>query len=571
MGGDGGSLRYQHMSKEEEEVRMGDGHVQEGRWRSSKERRVGQERKRSSSREDLVSSSSSRNGEGYRKVYISWDRFVRKSFLHVHFSRFGEVEHIWMAADSFYGFVSFVREEVGRSLVGANHDVEGVQITIKRARPDWKLRDRERRSVPTCAFFKEGRCLRREHCQFLHTVELRSSGRSRERSGSREKARRKESSSVNQGVMRDRDVSSKKEGRKLHDLLEEGPSERDGRLRPPPSVQEKVTVRKILPLPVSARSAEVRNKEEISKEEELKKVGDVEARPRNMRGNEPKAKSSCDNMDPDAMKERIRQLEEALKEKEEAEDRKKRFLKAGKHDKNSRMKEEEAKSSDQSSKGSRKNCHLVKSLAKRFKRVENESTSSSSEDTTGYDSTSDGNTPSRSPSPPVRKPKVKTPESWKTQDDVGEVSGCGKERRVEGAGAKEDGADEISPIDVSTIGKEVSSNWGKEKIEEEQHIFKDEEGAAAKKNWGKEIPSKEAEEERERPSMSGQDSDCDKENIEEKEQVTNEEVEDQKKTEEGEEDGVDVNENMLGSEKEAVFGKDLDSADLSKVYIPFVN
>merc|ERR1719222_512325 len=166
----------------------------------------------------------------------------------------------------------------------------------------------------------------------------------------------------------------------------------------------------------------------------------------------------------------------------------------------------------------------------RFKRVENESTSSSSEDTTGYDSTSDGNTPSRSPSPPVRKPKVRKPKVKTPQDDVGEVSGCGKERRVEGAGAKEDGADEISPIDVSTIGKEVSSNWGKEKIEEEQHIFKDEEGAAAKKNWGKEIPSKEAEEERERPSMSGQDSDCDKENIEEKEQVTNEEVEDQKKT-----------------------------------------
>jgi len=535
---DRASLRHQHKGKEEEEeVGKGDGRVQESLWNSSKERRVGEKSRRSSSREDFVSSSS-RNDMldiDCRKVYISWDRFVPKSFLHAHFSRFGEVEYIWMAdRGSFFGFVCFVREEVGRSLLGACHSVEGVQIVIKRARPDWKLRDRDRRrNVPTCAFFKEGRCLRSGHCQFLHTVEPRTSRRSRERSGSMEKARRNEFSSDREGAMGvRRDVSSKlteqkKEGRKSWDLLEEGPLERDGRLRPPPSVQEKEKDRKKLPPSTSATSAAVSKKEEISKEEKQEKMGDAKERPskgarREVRGNDPKVKSSCDNMDPDAMRERIRQLEEALKEKEEAEDRKKRFLKAGKHDKSSRMKEEEAKSSDQSSKGSRKNCHLVKSLAKRFKRVENESTSSSSEDTDGYDSTSDSNTPSQSPSPPARKLKV------------------------------------------------VQSEGNHDQTGEEINV----EGTAVKENRAKEILSKEAEES-EGLSMSGKNSDCGKNNVvekdlasnEEKLQVTNEEVEDQKKNEEDEEGVVDVNENMLGSEKEAVFGEDLASADFSKVRV----
>jgi len=532
---DRGSLRHQHKGKEEEEeMGKGGGRVQEGQWNSSKERRFGEKSRRSSSREDLVSSSS-RNDMldiDCRKVYISWDRFVPKSFLHAHFSRFGEVEYIWMAdRGSFFGFVCFVREEVGRSLLGACHSVEGVQIVIKRARPDWKLRDRDRvRNVPTCAFFKEGRCLRHGHCQFLHTVEPRTSRRSRERSGSMEKARRNEFSSDREGAMGvRRDVSSKlteqkKEGRKSWDLLEEGPLERDGRLRPPPSVQEKEKDRKKLPPSTSATSAAVSKKEEISKEEKQEKMGDAEARPskgarREMRRNEPKVKSSCDNMDPDAMRERIRQLEHALKEKEEAEDRKKRFLKAGKHDKSSRMKEEEAKSSDQSSKGSRKNCHLVKSLAKRFKRVENESTSSSSEDTDGYDSTSDSNTPSQSPSPPARKLKV-------TQSE-GNHDQTGEETNEEGTATNEIPAKEI-------LSKEAQEREG---------LFKSGEYS----DFGKKIIEEEVDV-----------------NTEEKQQVTNDEVEDQKKNEGDEEGGVDVNENMLGSEKEAVCGESLTSADLSK-------
>ena len=63
-----------------------------------------------------------------------------------------------------------------------------------------------------------------------------------------------------------------------------------------------------------------------------------------------------------------------------------------------------------------------------------------------------------------------------------------------------------------------------------------------------------------------------KENVEEQpdqdedqEEHLNQELEDQKKSEGGEEDGVDVNENMLGSEKEAECGEDLASVGICKV------
>ena len=206
MRDDGEILGHQHTRKEEE-----------GRWSSSsKERRVDVRRKRSSSREDFVSSTSRNDAlevdKGYRKVYISWDRFVPKSFLHVHFSRFGKVEFIWMdGGGAFFGFVSFAREDVGKSLVGACHNVEGVQIVIKKAKPDWRIQEREERRTKTCSFFKEGRCLRLGHCRFSH-----SDGPRRSRSRSRERARRKEMSSVDPGALefvarRDRDGNSKKE------------------------------------------------------------------------------------------------------------------------------------------------------------------------------------------------------------------------------------------------------------------------------------------------------------------------------------------------------------------------
>ena len=108
--------------------------------------------------------------EGDRKVYVSWNKFVTKSFLHAHFERFGGLEYIYMAhGGHFYGFVTFVNPEVGRSLIGEVHNVEGVELLIKRAKPDttraWNREDRDYgvRSV-VCAFFREGRCLRGNRC-----------------------------------------------------------------------------------------------------------------------------------------------------------------------------------------------------------------------------------------------------------------------------------------------------------------------------------------------------------------------------------------------------------------------
>merc|ERR1719391_109105 len=332
---------------------MGD--EREGRWSSSssKECRADERRRRSSSREDFVSSSTSRNDalevdKSCRKVYISWDRFVPKSFLHVHFSRFGSVEYIWMdGRGDFFGFVSFVREEVGRSLVGACHNVEGVKIVIKRAKPDWRIQGREERRTKTCSFFREGRCLRHGHCRFSHSVgSRRSQSRSRERVRKRERLR-DDLEDEELMTRRDRDASrklkeQKKEGRK-------GSSERDGRLRPPPSVQEKVKVRETLPLPVSARCAEARKTElKLVNEghvEERLSIGTKGER----RVNESKIASSGDDMDREAMKKRIKQLEQALKEKEEAEERKKKFLKMGKLEKT--LKLEKKKSAVQRSRG----------------------------------------------------------------------------------------------------------------------------------------------------------------------------------------------------------------------------
>ena len=546
------SHRYQHM--EDLELRKGGG-------RGQKERSRVDRRKRSPSREDQVSSTSSRKDvpevdKGQRKVYISWDRFVPKSFLQVHFSRFGEVEYIWMAdRGAFFGFVNFVREEVGRSLVGACHYVEGVQILIKKAKPDRYVR--EGRRIKKCAFFKEGRCLRHGQCRFLHSAEPRTS-RGRSRSPSRERTRKRERLSVDQWheelmARKGRDVSGrlsqqKQESSKVQSLKDDLPdkesSERDGRLKPPPSVQEKVKVRDMLPLPVSAQSAEVRKKEEIPKKEEIEKMGKVEnisgkGDKRESKGNDRKVHTSGDDMNQEAMKARIRQLEQALKEKEEAEVRKKQFL-TGKSDKGSRMEKHEGlkkeKSSGKKFDGSKKNCQLVKSLAKRFKAVEKDSTSSSSGDTDGSDSTSDSNTQSPSPSPPARQllAKVSRPGG---SESPGNHDGLLDSK--------------VKTLELQKIEDNGEPNMG---------------GTVAIK-----IPARKFDE-GERPSKSvliGAAEDCNmgKENVEEQQQE--QEPENQKRGEGDEEDDFDLNENMLGSKKETDCGEDLASSDLCEVRTSF--
>jgi len=550
-------------TRKEEEVRMGDVRGMEGWLRSSsKDHQVDVKRKRSFSKEDFVSSTSRNDTmdvvEGNR-VYISWDRFVTKSFLDAHFSRFGEVEFIWMARNgAFFGFVNFVSKVVGRSLVGACHNVEGVQIEIKKAKPDGRMQYRDRRRVQICAFFKEGRCLRHGHCKFLHTDESRRRG---SRSRSRERARRTNMSCVDRGAQesearRDRDGSNKmkelkKEGRKSSNLkaahLKEGFSERDGRLRQPASAPEETKAPEMLPHTVSAWSDEARKREYVSKEEEL------------------------------ALRERIRQLEEALKEKEEAEDRKRRFLMAGKSGKKPRVKDEEAKLTGQSSRGSRKNCHLVRSLAKRYKGEEKKSTSSSSEDTDGYDSTSEGNTPSQSPSPPGRKLKVstgslgnpsltdfkvKTPDSRKNYDETAEVSG--QEANVADAVGKNAFAEEVSRSGKENVFEVCDRNQKEINEEGEESEGRGQETKTTLMEAAeREVPCT--------VTTTGQDyneKNEEQEFADEGEEVTNEELlEDEKKNKRGEEDGIDVNENMLGSEKETDCSEVMASADLCKVRV----
>ena len=230
--------------------------------------------------------------------------------------------------------------------------------------------------------------------------------------------------------------------------------------------------------------------------------------------------------------------EEGTREKEEAEERKRRFLMVGKSDKKSGVKDEKAKLPRQSNRGSRKNCHLVKRLAKRFKGVEKqkESTSSSSEDTDGYDeSTSDSNTPSGSPCPPTaRKPNVTRREG---SNGLGNPVSTDSEVK-----ALESRKTEIEVDEVSGQERDVVDT-----------------------------------DEREVPSTTTSCQDYEKGNIEEEEKAINkaeeechnQELEEQKKNDGGEEDGVGVNENKLVSEKEADCSEDLASADLCEVPTSF--
>ena len=146
---------------------------------------------------------------------------------------------------------------------------------------------------------------------------------------------------------------------------------------------------------------------------------------------------------------------------------------AGKPDNKSRVKDEEAELPGQSLRGSRKNYHLVRSLAKRYKGVGNKS-SSSSEDTDGYDSTSDSNTPSRSPSPPARKLKVTRQEGSEGLDNhsltdpkVKSPEMSGQVTNVEDAFAKDNGTEKMEVSTSSKEGVVDVSDWGEEKINEE--------------------------------------------------------------------------------------------------------
>jgi len=99
------------------------------------------------------------------------------------------------------------------------------------------------------------------------------------------------------------------------------------------------------------------------------------------------------------MAKRIKELEEALKEKEEAEERKKRFLLLDKKLKT--RKGDTKKAADERSSGSKKNRRLVEKFSRKFKATKESTSTSNNEGNDGdASSTSDCNT--ASPSPPPR-------------------------------------------------------------------------------------------------------------------------------------------------------------------------
>ena len=482
-----------------------------------------------------------------------------------HFRRFGELEDVWMGGGgAFFAFVTFVNEDVARSLVGACHNVEGVLIDINKAKPDWR---REERSIrlplwnKTCTFFKEGRCLRHGHCNFQHTLESR-----RSRSRSRGSVRRREKSS---SAERDKEMSrtkrdrvrgsrfgnGKREGGKNHDsstaLLGDCNSERGGTLRSPPSVKEKIKVGEESP-----KSADV--KEEKVSKQHTKEVDNIEGRSREKmrqtRRNESKTDSSGEKMDEEAMKRRIKELEQALEAKEEADDRKRLLGNRWKQMGNLLGKE---------SRRSKKNCYLVKSFAKRFEGVGNESTSSPSEANDGYDSTSDSDIDSPSPSPPSRKqvapPKGLVDASWQ----VGKLAEHMKRRRTILQSNNSNDAKKIEEQNADYVE-------GEEKVTDQ----KGKAGSVIADDNGEEIPSSSTgwlgdleADGGEKPSTAKEDiedSDWGKEYVEEQQQVSD--VDDQechhqepKEYNGGQEDDLDTNENMLGSEMDAGFGGEVAS------------
>ena len=238
---------------------MGKRYAEETTAEHGRERWGGGTRSRSPPREGQAFRSSGYyqgTDEGDRRVFVCWNKFVSEDFLYAHFERFGRVEHIYKAHGGQYGFVNFSKEEVGRSLLGEVHNVEGVQLKINRAKPDMlTARIREDRggryAVRTrsevCALFREGRCLRGNYCEFQHIGESPRTSQESWQDNSYEKQRsrgRRRSTSEEQLWAHESTYGIKannirKEGSSHSALHLTGSKERDGRLRPPPSTKKK--------------------------------------------------------------------------------------------------------------------------------------------------------------------------------------------------------------------------------------------------------------------------------------------------------------------------------------------
>jgi len=414
--------------------------------------------------------------EGDRKVYVGWNKFVTKSFLHAHFERFGGLEYIYMAHGGHYGFVTFVNPEVGRSLIGEVHNVEGVELLIKRAKPDttraWNREDRDygvRSEV--CAFFREGRCLRGSRCEFLHIDESprtsrefnRESLRRRRRSSSDEQDEVElEEQSITSGrkskVSRKEDTAS---DQSKPGSFHEGRIERDGRLRPPPPTRE----RKRRASQQDSPERKLRSPDDQFKE---KSVGDAghgqETRRRSEAGKE-RGVLDIKNMDKEAMAKRIKELEEALKEKEEADERKRRFLMLDRKLKT--RKGETKKSTDERYSGSMKNRRLVEKFSRKFKATKESTSTSNNEGNDGdASSTSDCNT--GSPSPPPRAMSDKS--SPELQEIEGGRAEMGEKVEPKANLSLEEHVEESSGFDHGYEGKTERLDLEKIKDEGEREV-----------------------------------------------------------------------------------------------------
>ena len=275
---------------------MGKRYAEETTAEHGRERWGGGTRSRSPPREGQAFRSSGYyqgTDEGDRRVFVCWNKFVSEDFLYAHFERFGRVEHIYKAHGGQYGFVNFSKEEVGRSLLGEVHNVEGVQLKINRAKPDMlTARIREDRggryAVRTrsevCALFREGRCLRGNYCEFQHIGESPRTSQESWQDNSYEKQRsrgRRRSTSEEQLWAHESTYGIKannirKEGSSHSALHLTGSKERDGRLRPPPSTKKK---KRRVSLQVSPECKspvhEKHSKEEVVEESSIKSTSSL--------------------------------------------------------------------------------------------------------------------------------------------------------------------------------------------------------------------------------------------------------------------------------------------------------
>ena len=238
--------------------------------------------------------------------------------------------HIYKAyGGQSYGFVKFSKEEVGRSLLGQVHNVEGVQLRIDRAKPDMlTVRNREdrggRHAVRTrsevCAFFREGRCLRGNHCEFQHIGESPRTSQEFWQDDSCEKQRSRRTSEEELWVHGSTDGikanNLHNEGSSPSSLHLTGPIERDGRLRPPPSTKEKKRRVSFQVSPVCKfPSHEEHPEEEVVEETVQASSTKIMRGPGVAQG---RNNSDTDNMGKDAMA--IRRREKEGEEKEVQED-----------------------------------------------------------------------------------------------------------------------------------------------------------------------------------------------------------------------------------------------------------